>query len=133
MPQLWVHAVQAEKAETTQWPGHAPVLHARCSVRYGHAYPPKVAAVVTLRARLWVPEPHDLVQVDHAPNADTTQCPAQSCVLHARCSVRYGQAYPPKVAAVVTLRARLCSPEPHDLVQADHAPNAETTQWPAQA
>ena len=67
-------------------------MHALCSVRYGQAYPPKVAAVVTLRLRFCTPVPHDLEHADHALKLDTTQCSAQACVLQARSSSRYGHA-----------------------------------------
>ena len=87
---------------------------------------------MTLRDLDCVPPPHDLAQVVQALKSDTTQWPAQAWVLHDRCSSKYGQAYPPKVAAVVTLRDLDCDPVPHDLVQVVQAPKVETTQWPAQ-
>ena len=88
---------------------------------------------MTLRDLDCDPVPHDFVQVDHAAKDDTTQCPAQAWSLHALCSCRYGHAYPPELVSVVTLRDLDCDPVPHDLVHADQALNAETTQCPAQA
>ena len=85
-----------------------------------------------LRNRLWTPEPHDLVHADHALNSDTTQCPAQSCVLQSRVSSRYGHALPPNCAAVVTLRDLDCDPVPHDLVHVVHAVKLDTTQCTGQ-
>jgi hypothetical protein len=48
--------------------------------------------VVTLRLRDCEPPPHDVLQLDHAPNDDTSQCTAHGPWLHARVSSRYGQA-----------------------------------------
>ena len=126
-----VHAVQAPKAETTQCTAQACVLQLRVSCWWSHGLPP-VAGWVTLRLRLCVPVLQLVLHVVHAPQADSTQCPGHGCWLHALCSFRYGQAYPPKVAAVVTLRDLDCDPVPHDLVHVDHAPKDDTTQWPAQ-
>ena len=73
-----VHAVQALKLDTMQCSAQAWVLHALCSFKYGHSYPPKVAAVVMLRDLDCDPVPQLLVHVVQALNAETTQCWAQA-------------------------------------------------------
>ena len=79
------------------------------------------------------PVPHDLEHADHALKLDTTQCSAQACLLQARLSCRYGQAYPPAVAFCSIDRVRDCNPVPHDLEHADHALKLDTTQCTGQA
>ena len=107
-------------------------MHGLCSVKYGQAYPPKVAAVVTLRDRLCDPVPHDFVHAVQALKPDTTQCPAQLCVLQARVSSRWLHGLPPE-AAVVTLRLRLCDPVPHDCVHVVQSLKTDSSQCPGQA
>jgi hypothetical protein len=64
--------------------------------------------------------PHDLVQVDQAPNAVVAQCVAHSCVPHSSVSAVCGHASPPKLGPACA-RVRDLEPPPHDLVQADQS------------
>ena len=57
------HVVLTPKLLTAQSTGQAWVLQARVSALWGHATPPCSTGCVTLRVRLWVPPPHDWVQV----------------------------------------------------------------------
>ena len=60
------------------------------------------------------PAPHDLVQVDQALNAVTTQCAGQLCTLQDCVSSVCGHAAPPLRTAVSMLRERDCTPSvPH--------------------
>ena len=92
VPHDLVQVDQALKADTTQWPAQACSLHVRTWRRYGHFLPPKLAGLLTLRIFHCVPAPHDLVQPVQGPKASTLQSTGHSRVLHARCSLRYGQA-----------------------------------------
>ena len=89
VPQDLVHVVQAPKADTAQCTGHGPWLHACVSAVCGHALPP-LRGAVCVRVRCCEPAPHDVVHVDHAPNAPSTQSTAHACSLHARVSSKYG-------------------------------------------
>jgi hypothetical protein len=84
-----VQAVQAPKVPTSQSAAHAWVLQARVSAECGHAAPPNVGSTVA-RLRFCEPVPHDLVQVDQAPKAGTTQSVAHAATLQLRVSARYG-------------------------------------------
>ena len=93
--------------ETEQAP-HAPhwptrqsiaqpcALQLRVSAECGQAAPPSVGATLA-RLRFCEPVPHDLVQVDHAPNAPTTQSVGQACALQVRVSADCGHAAPPLI------------------------------------
>ena len=83
---------------------------------------------MTERLRDCTPVPHDSVQADHAPNADTAQCSGHACSLHVRASRRFGHSTPPYCTAVVMERVRCCEPAPHDFVHVDHALYDDTTQ-----
>ena len=86
MPHERVHVDQALQPLVTQFVGQASVLQARVSALCGQALPPKRGSVVE-RERLWLPVPHDLVQVVQAPNLPSkTQLTGQTCSLHARVS-----------------------------------------------
>jgi len=61
VPHDLVHAVQAEKAEVSQWIGHGPPPHDLVSAECGHAAPPYLGGV-RARLRCWKPPPHDLLQ-----------------------------------------------------------------------
>jgi hypothetical protein len=98
-----VHVDQAEKAEVAQWMAHACTLQTRVCVR-SHALPPLYSYSMTERERTWPPPPHDLVQVDHAVHAVSTQSTGHEALLQVRISWSCGQATPPKVACV---RARV--------------------------
>ena len=123
----WVHAVQALKLDTTQWPGHACVLHVLFSARYGQAYPPNRGSVTTVRDLDCTPEPHDLEQSVHCVKLVTTQCWGHGPGLQVWVSAVCGHATPPNCGCA-TLRVRDWNPSPHVLVQAPNASNAPTTQ-----
>ena len=83
--------------------------------------------MVTERLRFCAPAHDDLVQVDQADEAGTTQSGAHTCLLQLRVSAECGQALPPFLGSTVA-RLRFCTPVPHDLVQVDQADQAGTTQ-----
>jgi len=117
VPQDFVHVVKAVQLPMTHSVGHGFSLQLRVSSRYGQAYPPCWCAATWLRDRLCVPVSQLAVHVVQAEKDDTEQCTGQACVLQLRVSFRYGHAYPPNSACVITVRDRLCDPVPHDLVQ----------------
>ena len=82
---------------------------------------------MTVRLRDCAPVPHDLVQVDQAPNADTAQCTGHGPWLHRCVSAVLGHAAPP-LDGCVCVRVRRCVPAPHDLVHWLHAPYVPSTQ-----
>jgi hypothetical protein len=61
------------------------MLHACVSAECGQATPPLVGSTVA-RVRCCEPPLHDLLQVDQAPKAGTTQSTGHACVLQARVS-----------------------------------------------
>jgi hypothetical protein len=65
--------VKADHSLTAQSTGQAWVLQARVPARAGHALPPNATSVETVRDRVWVPVPHDVLHADHADHALTTQ------------------------------------------------------------
>ena len=99
--------------------GHACVLQARVSAECGHAVPPFEGSTVA-RLRLCEPVPHDLVQVDQALKADTTQLTAHGCELHERTSELCGHAAPPNVGATCE-RLRFCQEMPQETGHVDQA------------
>jgi hypothetical protein len=126
VPHDLVHAVQAPNEVTMQFAAQASSLQLRVSALCGQALPP-AAGCVMVRERLWLPVPHDLVHVVHAPNAGTTQSMGHMCELHMRVSALCGQAAPP-TSGCVCERERLWLPVPHDLVQVVQAPKLPGTQ-----
>lgn len=129
----------------TQSTGQGKSLHDRVSISVGQATPPCNTSRTILRTRVcsptsamlpatpfWTYARHETEHAAQEPHADTSQSTGHRCLLHSRCSCRYGQAYPPLRACVTTLRERDCEPPvPHDFVHVVHAPNAETTQCTA--
>ena len=95
-----MQAVQAPNADTAQCTGHGPWSQAWVSAVCGHAAPPKRGATLA-RLRFCEPAPHDLVQVDHGPNASGLQLTGHACVLQLRVSAVCGQALPPFLGAVL--------------------------------
>ena len=110
------HAVQVAMLQSA---GHACVLQARVSVECGHATPPDEGSTVA-RLRLCEPVPHDLVQVDQALKADTTQLTAHGCELHERASDSCGHVAPPNVGATCE-RLRFCQDVPQETGHVDQA------------
>ena len=110
--------------------GQSPGLHCDVCTLWGHTAPPCWGCVV-LRVRVRVPSPHDVLHAPNAPQLLTWQSTGPACAVHALCSVRYGQAYPPNWAGATIDRVRFCDPVPHDLEHVDHALKPETTQCPA--
>ena len=85
VPQDLVHVVQGLNADTAQCTGHGPWLHGCVSAVCGHARPP-LAGAMCVRVRCCEPAPHDVVHVDQAPNAPSTQSTGHACELQARVS-----------------------------------------------
>jgi hypothetical protein len=72
-PQVLLQVDQSVHGPTTQSTGttHAWVLQSWLSVRAGHAFPAFWAGTVTVRARVCVPPPQVLLQVDQGPQSLT--------------------------------------------------------------
>lgn len=99
-------------------------MHDCVSAECGQASPPAVGATVA-RVRLMEPPPQDLVHVDQADQAGTTQSVGHACVLHTRSSFG-GQCLPlPRWATRIEATLRLCVPVAvallHERVQVDQA------------
>jgi len=105
VPHDLVHVDQAPKADTVQWIGHGPWLHACVSAEGGHAAPPNFGSTVT-RLRCCEPAPQDVVQVEKPPKAGTTQSTGHLGELHVRTSWACGHDLPPNVGDT-RLRLRL--------------------------
>ena len=80
---------------------------------------------MTVRLRVCVPVPHDLVQVVQAEKAATTQSTAHAKALQSRVSASAGR--PCRRSVGSTCAVRFCEPVPHDLVQVVQAAKAEST------
>jgi hypothetical protein len=79
-------------------------VHEPVSVSAGHAVPPFVAAVTTLRVRVRVPVL--VAHLDQADHADTVQFVGVG-ILHADVSERHGHSMPPYIGLTVILRVRV--------------------------
>jgi hypothetical protein len=88
-PHERVQVDQALYVRTVQSVEHPNALHARVSAACGHTLPPLLGAAL-VRLRSWEPEPHDLVQVDHADHAPASQSAGHAFSLQVRVSFRYG-------------------------------------------
>ena len=86
--------------------------------------------VVTVRLRDCEPPPHDVLQLDQAPNDGTTPCSAHACSLQRRVSRRLEHSTPPKLTSVAMLaphgvlhvdQALNAAPAPHDVLHVDQA------------
>ena len=132
LPHVAVHIVYSDHCPTTQSTGHACVLHVCVSTSAPHTSPPLAAAVTMVRVRDCEPVPHDLLHVEYAElHSDNTQSTGHACVLHVCTSVSSGQATPPCMLAVTTVRVRDCEPVPHVLLHvvydADHWLTTQST------
>ena len=68
------HGLQAVQPDTTQATGsptHSSSLHARLPGSAGHAVPPLLATVTTVRDRDWTPPPQSALQVPHTDHEET--------------------------------------------------------------
>jgi hypothetical protein len=124
-PHVVLHAPKSPKLGTSQSVGQSWALHVRTSSEAVQALPPKVGGV-SVRLRLCDPLAHDLVHVDQAPNAGSTQSVAHAWLLQSRVSAECGHAAPPFWGGA-RVRVRDCAPVPHDLVHVDHESVKETT------
>jgi hypothetical protein len=82
---------------------------------------------VTVRVRLWLPVPHDLVHAVHAVKAETAQCTAHGPTEQSTISAGSGQTAPPFWGSV-SERERDRTPPPHDFVHAEYESHVPTTQ-----
>jgi hypothetical protein len=71
-PQVSVHDVHAPQSPMAQSDGHGAELQSCVAVLAGHAAPPNCGCV-TLRVRVELPPPQDLVHVCHEPQSSITQ------------------------------------------------------------
>ena len=89
-PQVTEQEPQSAQSVTWQSFGQAWVLHSWFWTFSVQALPPNWGWATERLRFCEPPAPHDLVQVDHAANDDTTQCTAHACALQPRVSSRYG-------------------------------------------
>jgi hypothetical protein len=102
-------------AATTQSTAHWLVLQSLVSRLTGHALPPWLGATC-VRARVWLPPPHDLLQLAYEPHAPTAQSTGQLLALQSLTSLVTGHALPPWLGDTC-VRARVWLPPPHDWLQ----------------
>ena len=76
------HAPQSDQADSMQSIGQDHTLQGCVSARDGHATPPLLTSVTTVRARLCEPLPQLWEHVDHRSHAETTQSTGHMSVLH---------------------------------------------------
>ena len=96
---------------------HGASLQARDSASVGQTRPLCWSGVVTVRARVCAPAPHDLVHDVQGCHMVTSQCTGHGPLLQAsRRTCSAGQALPPKAAATLTVRCIICVPTPHVVV-----------------
>ena len=88
---------------------------------------------MAVRARVLVPPPHVLEQVDHLPKPLTWQSMGQAKVLQAVTCLRPAQPRPPKADCLMTERVRVLEPVLQVWVQAEKADQGETLQSTGQA
>jgi len=95
----------------------------------GHAGAPLRAGVMIPRKRVFVPTvPQSIVHLSKGDQAETLHATGQSEVPHVSCWSNTGHAFPPLVAAVITNRERVVTPEPQDLVHGAQAAHKDTSQ-----
>ena len=75
-PQDTVHSSHSPQEAWAQSLGQECMLHSRVTWCGGHAAPPLAASWATVRERVWLPDPQDAVQLDHAPKAVMRQSSA---------------------------------------------------------
>ena len=82
----------------------------------------------TVRRRDSQEPPHDFVQPDQAPKAESLQSTAHAKTLQERVwvVVEGGHGAPPLLAALKA-RVRVCVPVPHDLLQVENVPQSPMT------
>jgi hypothetical protein len=90
--------------------------------------PPYWGMVVTVRARRWVPTPHEASQLVQSSQEEKAQLMGHGVVLQSRERVRAGHFWPPFAASFLTLRWAILRPEPHVLLQELYAVQSETAQ-----
>ena len=83
---------------------------------------------MTVRSRVWDPDPHDAVHTDQDENVETRQSMGQAWSWQRRSSLSMGQAMPPWAGGVAMARARVVFPPLHDAEQADQADHSVTAQ-----
>jgi len=129
-PHDFVHtADQAVQSVSVQSTGQHCVLQTCVSVSWGgHAMPPEMGVVVTVRERSFAPLPQGCEHAPHRPHCESTQSTGQLCWWQLSLAVTAGHASPLWAAATIIERDRDCVPPPHDLVQADKAVQSDTTQ-----
>ena len=81
-PQVAVQVDQADQSDCSQSTGHESSLQLRVPLRLGQTTPAWLPLVVTVRERVWEPEPQDLEHSVQADQADTSQSTGQGPSLH---------------------------------------------------
>jgi len=115
--------------------GQAVRPHATLSLRASQSLPPLDAPEVWVRARIFVPLPHDFVQSPQVDHMESSQSDGHGCVAQGLDStmVSAGQVLPPHLASEILVRRFDDVPPPHVLVQISHEPKSDTTQLIGQA
>lgn len=125
------HPVIGERMQST---GHGSKLHARLSVRVGHAFPPRRAGCTIWRVLACAPDPspmpHDLEQSPHDDHLPALQSTAGHTFVPHCCfcqSEPHGE--PRNMGLCSTFRVRVCRPPPHVTLHLVHEAHALTTQF----
>lgn len=93
VPQLTEHVDHEPQSSAMQSTGQDATLHALVSTAGAQGMPPSLSMMSPERERLWVPPPHEAVQLLYwAAQVPGWQSEGHGLVLHARTSLRYGQA-----------------------------------------
>jgi hypothetical protein len=111
-----------------QCTGQLCVWHFCVLLSAGHALPPYLAVVVTVRLVVCAPPPQVFEHDGQPAHGETTQLTGQCFSLHAFDSETFGQLLPPNLFTVMTVRFRFVVPPPHFLLQGVHLPQLLTWQ-----
>jgi len=103
-----------------QCTGQLCVWHFCVLLSAGHALPPYLAGVTTVRVVVCAPPPHVFEHDGQPAHGETTQLTGQCFSLHAFDSETFGQLLPPNLFTVMTVRFRFVVPPPHFLLQGVH-------------
>lgn len=127
-PHVLSHEDQDPQDPITQSTAHGLVLHVEVSVKPGHERPPDDAGVTTVLDRVVDPPPQLTVHWLHTPQSDTTQSTAHGWTLQVVVSTVASHALPPLAGALMTDLVLDDTPPLHDLLHADHDPQALSLQ-----
>lgn len=102
------HGVNVPKALSLQSTGHPCVAQCSEAVRAGHCVPALAACLMTRRARVRLPPPHEREQAPQSDQRETVQCTGHGPPVLQYCDCEsVGQPLPPLSALRVTTRTRV--------------------------